>query len=53
MKAIDNIVSIAVAIVGVAIVAVLVSNRSKTSDMIQQASAAFNSAVRVVVKPIS
>lgn len=51
--AIESIVTIATAIVGVAILAVLVSKKSNTSSVIQSAASGFSNALGVAVSPIS
>lgn len=49
----EQITSIALAIVGVAIIAVIVSNRSQTANVISAAGDAFSLALRTAVSPIS
>lgn len=49
----ESIVTIAVAIVGVAIVAVLFSKRSNTAGVIGAAGQAFTGALGVAVSPIA
>ncbi|HNB00953.1 MAG TPA: hypothetical protein PLK61_04045 [Nitrosomonas sp.] len=48
-----SLVSIATAITGVAIVAVLVSRNSQTPDVIDSAGRAFSNALGVAVSPVS
>ena len=47
------LVSIAMAIVGLAIVAVLVSKNAKTSAVVQAASAGFGNDILAAVSPVS
>lgn len=49
----DQIVAILTAIIGVAIVAVIVSKRSDTTNVISAASNAFSNAIGVAVSPIT
>ncbi len=49
----DSIVTIAVAIVGVAILAVLVSRNAKTSEVITSAGSAFAKALGAATSPVS
>jgi hypothetical protein len=49
----EQITTIAVAIVGVAILAVIVSKRSATTNVINAAGGAFSSAVATAVSPIT
>lgn len=48
----ESIVSIAVAIIGVTILAVLVSKRSNTVGVIQSAATGFSSVLATAVSPI-
>lgn len=48
-----TVFSVATAIIGVAIVAVLVSKNSKTVDVIKAAGDAFNGALKTAVSPIA
>ncbi len=48
----ETVVTIATAIVGVALLAVLVSKRSNTSGVIQAAGSAFSNALGVAVSPV-
>ena len=50
---IGGIVTVATAIIGVAILAVLVSNNANTSGVIQSAGSAFSSALGVAESPVS
>jgi hypothetical protein len=47
------IVSIATAIIGVAIVAVIVSNNSNTANVIKAAGTAFGDVLKVAVSPVT
>lgn len=49
----EQVVTIAVAIVGVAILAVLVSKNSNTAQVIKSAGSAFSSSLAVAVSPIT
>lgn len=49
----DQITAILVAIVGVAIVAVIVSNRANTANVITSASGALASAIGTAVSPVT
>lgn len=49
----ESVVTVAVAVVGLAIVAVIVSNRAKTAQVIQSAGGAFSDALRVAVSPVA
>lgn len=49
----ESIVTIAVAIVGVAILAVLVGTKSRTAEVITSAGNAFTSALKVAVSPVT
>lgn len=51
--AMEKITTIAVAIVGVATLAVLVSKRADTSNVIRSAGQAFSSALGVAVSPVT
>lgn len=51
--ALKPVISILTAIVGVAIVSVIVSRNSATSEVIQSASNAFTEALKVAVSPIT
>lgn len=50
---IGGIVTVATAIIGVAVLAVLVSNNANTSGVIQSAGSAFSSALGVAESPVS
>ena len=52
-NAMEQVVTIAVAIVGVATLAVLVSQRSNTASVIKAAGNAFTGALGVAVSPIT
>lgn len=52
-NAMEQVVTVAVAIVGVAILAVLVSKNSDTAKVIKEAGAAFSGALGVAVSPIT
>jgi hypothetical protein len=49
----DQIVAILTAIIGVAIVAVIVSNKSNTPNVISAAASAFSNAIGTAVSPIT
>lgn len=49
----EQVVTIATAIIGVAILAVLVSKNSNTSSVISAAGAAFSNAIGVAVSPVT
>jgi uncharacterized membrane protein len=49
----ETVVTIATAIVGVAILAVLVSRRSNTVGVIQAAGSAFSNALGVATQPVT
>lgn len=49
----ESIVTIATAIVGVAILALIVSNRSNTANVIGAAGRAFSGALGVAVSPVT
>lgn len=49
----SGIITIATAIVGVAILAVLVGQRSKTADVITAATGGFATALRAATSPVS
>lgn len=51
--AVHALVSIAIAIVGVAIIAVLVSKNTQTSKVIQSAGSAFGNDLAVAISPAS
>jgi hypothetical protein len=52
-KSIEAIVTIATAIIGVAIIAVLVSNKSNTSSILTNAGNAFSGALKAAEMPIT
>lgn len=49
----DQVVSVLLAIIGVAIVAVIVSKGSDTTNVISSASGAFTNAIRTAVSPVT
>lgn len=49
----ENIVTIAVAIIGLAMLAVIVGNRSKTSQVIDSASRGFVDSLAVAISPVT
>jgi hypothetical protein len=49
----ESIVTIATAIVGVALLALLISRKSNTAGVIQAAGTAFSSALGVAVSPVT
>jgi hypothetical protein len=51
--AMEKVTTIAVAIVGVATLAVLVSKRADTSNVIRSAGGAFSQALGVAVSPVT
>ena len=51
--AMNNVTTIAVAIVGVAILALLVSKKANTAGVITSAGQAFSSALSVAVSPVT
>lgn len=52
-NAMEQVVTVAVAIVGVAILAVVVSRNSDTANVIKSAGNAFSSSLAVAVSPIT
>lgn len=52
-RIISGIVTVLTAIVAIAILAVLVSSRAKTSEVIKSAGNAFSSAITAAVNPYS
>lgn len=52
-KIADGTVAVLVAIVGLAIVAVLVSRSAQTSTVVQSAGQAFNGIISAAVSPVS
>ncbi len=50
---INSVVTVAVAIIGVAIVAVLVSNNAQTSNVIMSASRGFSGALGTALSPVA
>ena len=49
----DTIVTIAVAIVGLAMLAIIVGKNAKTSDVIKSAGGAFSGAIKAAVSPVT
>lgn len=49
----ESLVTIATAIIGVALLAVLVSRNAKTADVIGSAGRAFSTAIRTATGPVS
>lgn len=49
----ESIISVATAIVGIAMIAVLVSNRANTSGVISSAGKAFSSALTAAEAPVT
>lgn len=49
----ETVVTIATAIVGVALLALLVSKKSNTAGVIQAAASGFNNALAVATSPVS
>lgn len=52
-QVIGGIVTVATAIVGVAIIAVLVGSSSQTSNVLQNAGSAFSNALRAAEAPVT
>lgn len=53
MKGIDIITSVLIAVVGVAIVAVIVSKQAQTPTVIKSAGSAFSQIINAAVGPVS
>lgn len=49
----NSVVTVAVAIIGVAIVAVLVSKNAQTSQVISSASSGFSGALKTALSPVT
>ena len=49
----SGIVTVVTAIIGVAILAVIVSNRSNTATVLQNAGNAFSSIITAAIRPVS
>ncbi len=49
----ETVVTIATAIVGVAILALIVSRKSNTAGVLQAAGSAFNNALGVAISPVT
>jgi hypothetical protein len=52
-QTVSGVITVATAIVGVAILAVLVSNRAQTSQVISSAGGAFAQAIGAAVSPLT
>lgn len=52
-KILDDLVTILSGIVGLAIIAVLVSNKAQTGNVVTDAGKAFSSIIGAAVKPVS
>jgi len=52
-QSVAGIVTVAVAIVGLAIVATLVSNRANTANVIKAGGSAFSGAITAAVSPVT
>lgn len=52
-KWIESVVSVAVAIVGVAIIAVLVSRQANTAGVVSSAGSAFSSILKAATSPVT
>jgi len=50
---INSVTTVAVAIVGIAIIAVLVSKQAQTGAVVQNVAEGFGSAIRAAVSPLS
>ncbi len=50
---VEALVTVATAIVGIAIIAVLVSNRANTSNVISSAGKAFTNAIKAATEPVT
>ena len=48
----ESVVTIAVAIIGLATLAVIVGQRSQTANVIKSAGSAFNNALSTVIRPV-
>lgn len=53
MKFGDSVITVITAIIGVAIIAVLVSKQANTSGVLQSAGAAFSQVLGAAVNPVS
>ena len=51
-QVIEGLVAIATAVIGVAIIAVLVGKNSQTSSVIKQAGSSFSSILQAAVSPV-
>ncbi len=52
-KLIESLTTVAVAIVGIAIIAVLVSNQAQTGSVLRAAGSAFATDIQAAVSPVS
>lgn len=52
-RLIESLTTIAVAIVGIAIIAVLVSNQAQTGNVLKAAGGAFATDIQAAVSPVS
>jgi len=52
-EAVETVATIAAAVIGLAIVAVLVSQQAQTSSVIQSSSSGFASIIQAAVAPVS
>ncbi|HXT74610.1 MAG TPA: hypothetical protein VN785_12225 [Candidatus Angelobacter sp.] len=52
-KLVEAVVAIATAVIGIAIIAVLVGRQSQTSSVISSAGSAFSNIIRQAVAPVS
>lgn len=52
-KLIDGIISIAVAVIGIAIVAVLVAQKANTAGVLSSAGTAFEGILNAATKPVT
>ncbi len=52
-KLVEGVVAIATAVIGIAIIAVLVGRQSQTPSVISAAGNAFSSSIGAAVKPVS
>lgn len=52
-KFVEAVVAIATAVIGIAIIAVLVGRQSQTSSVISSAGSAFSNIIRQAVLPVS
>lgn len=52
-KAMDGIITVAVAVIGLAALAVFVSKKADTSNVIKSAGSVFSNAIKTAVSPIT